>query len=137
MGAVVTLILVIALVCMAVGTPFAFAWAIGYVVRTIGEAQERAVGALEQASATAARSILVPYAGPDGATPTPTPLPAAYDGVTYVQDDFTVPDGLDMTDAILPDPTWLRPTGVTVTDGSSEPFGIPGLKKDPERYAAR
>lgn len=131
------LVLVLALVVMALGAPVLFVWALGRAVQTIGQAQERAVGALEQAASTAARTILVPTAGKPGEQAAVTPLPAAFDGVSWVQDDWILDDGTDPTDATLPNPEYLRPVGITVTEGGDSPFGIPGFAKDPERYANR
>lgn len=131
------LVLTLSLVVMALGAPVLFVWALGRAVQTIGQAQERAVGALEQAASTAARTILTPTPVIGGKEAAMVPLPAAFDGVSWAQDDWVLPDGDDPTDATLPNPEYLRPVGMTVTSAGDSPFGIPGLGKDPERYAGR
>lgn len=126
----------VTLAIVVLGTPVAFAFALTKVLAALDHAQEQATNALEQAANTAARSILTPSTALPGGVVAPVkPLGVAYDGVTWQQDDTTMPDDLDMTDVTLPNPEWLRPVGLTVTDGSDSPFGIPGFTKDPERYA--
>lgn len=97
--------------------------------------QESTAQTLGQAVQSAVKVVVAPYALGDGPRTAADAahmevMPGWTDADTRVEEDDS-----DPTDALVKEPAWMRPEVALLGDSDDGPFGVEGLKLDPDRYA--